>query len=57
MAFRTNIAYVAGEIATKVIESVQAKQETAAVSQEAVVTKQFSPRLAGEYPTLLSVGM
>ena len=48
MAFRANIAYLAGEIATKVIESVKAKQERAAVSQKAVETKQLSPRLAGE---------
>ena len=48
MAFRANITYQAGEIATKVIESVQAKQERAAVSQKAVETKQLSPRLAGE---------
>ena len=49
MAFRANIAYLAGEIATKVIESVQAKQERAAVSQNVVETKQLSPRLAGEW--------
>ena len=49
MAFRANIAYLAGEIATKVIESVQAKQKRAAVSQKAVETKQLSPRLAGEW--------
>ena len=49
MAFRANIAYLAGEIATKVIESVQAKQERAEVSQKAVETKQLSPRLTGEW--------
>ena len=49
MAFCANIAYLADEIATKVIESVQAKQERAAVSQKAVETKQLSPRLAGEW--------
>ena len=49
MAFSANIAYLAGEIATKVIESVQAKQERAAVSQNVVETKQLSPRLAGEW--------
>ena len=37
------------EIATKGIESVQAKQQRAAVSQKAVETKQLSPRLAGEW--------
>ena len=42
-------AYLAGEIATKVIESVQAKQQRAAVSQKAVEIKQLSPRLAGEW--------
>ena len=31
MALRANIAYLAGEIAAKVIESVQAKREKAAV--------------------------
>ena len=46
MAFRTNIAYLAGEIATKVIESVQ---QRAAASQKAVEIKQLSPRLAGEW--------
>ena len=49
MAFRANIAYLAAEIATKVIESVQAKQERAVVSQNVVETKQLSPRLAGEW--------
>ena len=49
MAFHANIVHLAGEIATKVIESVQAKQERAAVSQKAVKTKQLSPRLAGEW--------
>ena len=49
MAFRTNITYLAGEIATKVIESVQAKQQRAAASQKAVEIKQLSPRLAGEW--------
>ena len=49
MAFRANIVYLAGEIATKVIESVQAKQERAAVSQKVVETKQLSLRLAGEW--------
>ena len=49
MAFHASIAYLAGEIATKVIESVQAKQERAAVSQKAVETKQLSPRLAEEW--------
>ena len=58
MAFRANIAYLPSEIATKVIESVQAKQERAAVSQKAVETKQLSPRLAGEwFAILLSVSM
>ena len=47
--FHANIAYLAGEIATKVIESVQAKQQRAAVSQKAVETKQLSPRLAGKW--------
>ena len=49
MALWANITYLAGEIASKVIESVQAKQERAAVSQKAVEVKQFSPRLAGEW--------
>ena len=49
MAFRANIAYLAGEIATKAIESVQAKQQKTAVSQKAVETKQLSLRLAGEW--------
>ena len=40
---------LAGEIATKGIESVRAKQQRAAVSQKAVETKQLSPRLAGEW--------
>ena len=35
--------YIAGEIATKAIESVQVKQQRAAVSQKAVETKQLSP--------------
>ena len=48
-AFCANIAYLAGEIATKAIESVQAKQQRAAVSQKAVETKQLSPRLVGEW--------
>ena len=41
---RANITYLAGEIATKTIESVQAQQKRAAVSQKAVETKQLSPR-------------
>ena len=49
MVFRANIAYLASEIATKVIESVHVKQERAAVFQKAVKTKQLSPRLAGEW--------
>ena len=49
MAFQANITYLASEIATKVIESVQVKQERVAVSQKAVETKQLSPRLAGEW--------
>ena len=44
-----NITYLAGEVATKAIESVQAKQQRAAVSQKAVEIKQLSPRLAGEW--------
>ena len=47
MLCKWSLAYLAGEIATKVIESVQAKQERAALSQKAVETKQLSPRLAG----------
>ena len=35
-------------MATKAIESVQAKQQLVAVSQTAVKTKQLSPRLAEE---------
>ena len=41
--------YLAGEIATKAIESVQAKQQRVAVSQKAVEIKQLSPRLTGEW--------
>ena len=44
-----NITYLASEVATKAIESVQAKQQRAAVSQKAVEIKQLSPRLAGEW--------
>ena len=42
MAFRANITYLAGEIATNTIKSVQVKQQRTAVSQ-------LSPRLAGEW--------
>ena len=49
MLSRANRSYLAGEIPTKVIESVQAKQQRAAVSQKAVEIKQLSPRLAGEW--------
>ena len=49
MAFRANIAYLDSEIATKSIESVQAKQQRAAASQKAVEIKQLSPRLAEEW--------
>ena len=45
----TNITYLAGEIATKAIKSVQAKQQRAVVSQKAVEIKQLSPRWAGEW--------
>ena len=44
MAFCTNNAYLAIEIATKAIEPAQAKQQRAAVSQRAVETKQLSLR-------------
>ena len=46
--FCAKITYLAGEIATKAIKSVQAKHQEAAVSQKAVETKQLRPRLAGE---------
>ena len=49
MLSRTNIRYLAGEIATKAIESVQAKQQSVAVPPKAVEIKQMSPRLAGEW--------
>ena len=49
MTFCANIAYLTSEIATKAIESVQAKRKRTAVSQKAMETKQLSPRLAGEW--------
>ena len=49
MLSHANITYLAVEVATKAIESVQAKQQRAAVSQKAVKIKQLSPRLAGEW--------
>ena len=49
MLSHANITYLAGEIATKAIKSVQTKQQSAAVSQKAVEIKQLSPRLAGEW--------
>ena len=49
MLSHANITYLAGEIATKAIESVQAKQRRAAVSQKPVEIKQMSPTLAEEW--------
>ena len=46
MLSRPNITYLSSEVA---IESVQAKQQRAAVSQKAVEIKQLSPKLAGEW--------
>ena len=49
MLSRPNITYLSSEVATEAIESVQAKQQRAAVSQKAVEIKQLSPRLAEEW--------
>ena len=48
-AFHANITYLASEIATKAIKSVQTKQQGVAASQNAVETKELSPRSAGEW--------
>ena len=48
VTWRTTQINLAGEMATKAIESVQAKQLKVTASQKGVETKQLTLRLAGE---------